>query len=250
MSNNEVIVYGVFLFGIIFFMYKSHAVNSFVQIVIAGIISIYITEDLKYPTLSAFIVFFILVGVLTKLNSLKEENPFIKKTNKRNNDINETELNNKKESENLAKYIIELKKYGKYVEMNPLSFQEIKNINSLPIIKDELINDSIKFINKFEEPIQTIILSLIPELAFYRETYSENGYRSHVSKLIDSENSSLDTMINNLEETTEREHEKGTKVIDDLAKELSNDAFPKKLYEECEKESKEIEYMLRKALVG
>lgn len=151
-----------------------------------------------------------------------------------------------KKEENIRNFINTLKAYGKYIELHPLNFREIRHLNDLPFDKEKLILESMLYIKYLDKEIQTLLLVFIPELAFYRSDVPQKGYNyfTFIKKIEDkikAENIDMDKIRNGSEEEIQKMNSLLTK------KDLDSD-FPNELFVECENESKKINILLCKIL--
>lgn len=128
-----------------------------------------------------------------------------------------------------------VKIYGKHLEVNPLSIEEIRNSNVLPFSKSKLLSYAPMYIKFLEKNIQEAALEAIPLLAFYKDNIPDNGYKSNIHNLVEN---GYKPDMNNLEES-----------FNEIEKILSTtNNFPRDLHNECVEESMEIYETLKKAI--
>lgn len=80
-------------------------------------------------------------------------------------------------------FFYSVKAYITYLQVNPLGIKEIRHSNTLPFNKDKLIAQSkiymsLKLGNEIEqEDYKKVLLTVIPQLAFYRNDIPLSGYK-------------------------------------------------------------------------
>lgn len=149
-------------------------------------------------------------------------------------------MDKEKESEKnqkLLNYNNHINAYGKYLELNPLGIEEIRHSSKLPFEKETFIKDSIINIRKLEQEFQTLLLNLIPLLAYFRDDIPESGYISNISKLVNDENNISNTNTNSIS------------TIENLTNNLNEENdFPINIYNKYNEESEYILKLLKKSI--
>ena len=81
--------------------------------------------------------------------------------------------------------------YLSYIKSNPLSYEEIRDASKLPFKKEEFLKKSLDYISYADENTQHSLLSLLPELAYFRDDLPDNRYNFNIKNDIDEEVLSL-----------------------------------------------------------
>jgi len=81
--------------------------------------------------------------------------------------------------------------YLSYIKSNPLSYEEIRDASKLPFKKEEFLKKSLDYISYADENTQHSLLSLLPELAYFRDDLPDNRYNFNIKNDVDEEVLSL-----------------------------------------------------------
>lgn len=148
-----------------------------------------------------------------------------------------------KAKKDLVKFVMNLKLFNDYLVSNPKKDNEIRHTKSLPINKNELLEQSLRYISKLNEDFKEAVLITVPRLAFYRDDVPENGYIHIYEELNNLGISEIAGKIENMSEEERSKIDFSSGEMKEIWEVIDKNGildFPHDLLSECEREQLEI----------
>lgn len=225
------ILISIIILLVLIYQSKYEKLKRLTTILIIGFFSWAFSRGTPNGVAGGVIIFIIIAGFIIYIWKKMDKEKLINRNLKH---ITKKKFKNPEES--YTEFCNFVSAYGDYMQVNPLSYGEIRNSDILPFSKNTLILYAIKFINILETNIQKALLQSIPELAYYRDDIPENGYKSNTNKLMEN---------NELIYSNHSRKDKVNEIFEELTE--PND-FPNDLYTECEEYSKKLYAVLKKEI--